>query len=395
MTSESDSTGRPPPTIELTATEVDPPAAGSAKAKAESKTESKAESADQDTATAKPAARASFDTLTHAISAAVGAIAAILVLAALWLAGFTSARDVVNSETGTTAPNAEIAARLDKIEHAIQAQKPDAIPPAVGNRLAAVEMQAKMLGDTAATLNRRLDDIAATTQAAQKQAASAAAAAEGAKSAGQAGVQPSDLAALSSRIGALESAVKTLSEQVAHPATGIDQAVRLTVAAQALQAAVERGTPYQAEIKAVQALGAAPSATAPLEAFAATGLPRAEALAHDLAALVPSLRQAADPAPADATFFDKLKANAQRLVQITPIDAPPGNDPAAVITRIEIDANRADIGGALSEIAALPDRAKPIAADWTKKAQTRQAAIAASRAITAGALAALSQPAAQ
>jgi hypothetical protein len=110
---------------------------------------------------------------------------------------------------------------------------------------------------------------------------------------------------------------------------------------------------------------------------------------------VPSLRQAADPAPADATFFDKLKANAQRLVQITPIDAPPGNDPAAVITRIEIDANRADIGGALSEIAALPDRAKPIAADWTKKAQTRQAAIAASRAITAGALAALSQPAAQ
>lgn len=399
MTNESDSTsgsgsGRPPPTIELKATEVDPPAAD--RAKAESKTDAKTESVMQDTPAASGAAgQARLAPLAQLISAAVGAIAAVLVLAGLWLAGFTGARDIVNSETGATAPNAEIAARLDKIEHAIQSQKPDTLAPAVGTRLAAVEMQAKMLGDTAATLNRRLDDIAATTQAAQKQAASAAAAAEGAKSAGQAGVQPSDLAALSSRIGALESAVKTLSEQVAHPATGVDQAVRLTVAAQVLSAAVERGAPFQAELKAVQALGAAPNATAPLEALAAGGVPRADALAHDLAALLPALRRAADTTPADATFLDKLKANMQGLVQITPLDAPPGNDPAAVITRIEIDANRADIGGALREIAALPDRAKPIAADWAKKAQAREAAIAASRSITAGALAALSKPAAQ
>jgi hypothetical protein len=396
MTNESDSTsgsgsGRPPPTIELTATEVDRPAAESAKVK----TESKAESADQDTATAKPAATTGIRRLEHAISAAVGAIAAILILFGLWLAGFTGALDSVNSETGATASTADITARLDKIERTIQAQKPDTLAPAVGNRLATVEMQAKMLGDTAATVNRRLDDIAATTQAAQKQAASAAAAAEGAKSAGQAGVQPSDLAALSSRIGALESAVKTLSEQIAHPATGVDQAVRLTVAAQALQAAVERGAPYQAELKAVHVLGAVPNATAPLEAFAASGVPRAEALARDLAALLPALRKAADTTSADATFLDKLKANVQGLVQITPIDAPPGNDPAAVITRIDIDANRADIAGALSEIAGLPDRAKPIMADWAKKAQAREAAIAASRNITVGALAALSQPAAQ
>jgi hypothetical protein len=394
MTSESDGTsgsgsGRPPPTIELKATEVDPPATQSAKAK----TESKVESGTQDTVTAKPAANAGV--LTHAISAAVGAIAAALILVALWLAGFFGARDIIDSQTASSSTGSDITARLDKIERAIQAQKPDTLAPAISNRLTAVEMQAKMLGDSTATLNRRIDDIAATAQAAQKQAASAAAAAEAAKGAGQAGVQPGDLAALSSRIGALESTVKTLSEQVAHPATGVDQAVRLTVAAQALQAAVERGAPYQAELKAVQALGAAPNATAPLQAFAAGGAPRAEALAHDLAALLPALRKATDTTPADATFLDKLKANARNLVQITPVDAPPGNDPAAVITRIEIDANRADIGGALREIAALPDRAKPIAADWAKKAQAREAAIAASRNITAGAVAALSQPAAQ
>jgi hypothetical protein len=252
-----------------------------------------------------------------------------------------------------------------------------------------------MLGDSSAVLNHRVDDAAAVAQAAQKQATSAAsAAADAAKSAGQTSTQPADVEALTNRIAALETAVKSLSEQVAHPKCN-DQVVRLAVAAQALQAAVERGWPYQGELKSVQALGAEPSEAAPLEAFAFTGVPPAEALAHELAALVPALRQVANPVPADATFIEKLKANAQRLVQITPVDAPPGNDPAAVITRIDIDANRADIAAALHEISALPDRAKPLVADWAKRAQARETAIAASRSIAAYGLAALTNPAAQ
>jgi hypothetical protein len=175
----------------------------------------------------------------------------------------------------------------------------------------------------------------------------------------------------------------------------VDQALRLAVITQALQAAVQRGAPYQAELKAVQSLGADQSATAPLEVFAATGLPPAAALAHELAALVPALRQAANPTPADASFFDKLKANAQKLVEFTPAEPPSGNDPAAVSTRIDIAADRGEIGAALQDIAALPDRIKPLTADWAKKAQAREDAIAASRNISADALAAISKPAAQ
>ncbi len=223
----------------------------------------------------------------------------------------------------------------------------------------------------------------------------ATSAAETAKTAGQGGVQPADLDALTSRIAALESAVKTLSEQVAHATTGADQAARLTVAAEALRAAVERGAPYQAELKAVQQLGADQSATAPLAPFAATGLPHADALTHELAALVPALRQVADTSSGDTTFLGKLKANVQNLVEFTPAQPPPGNDPASVITRIDIDADRGDIDGALNDIAALPDRAKALTADWAKRAQAREAAIAASRNISADALAALSKPAAQ
>ena len=190
--------------------------------------------------------------------------------------------------------------------------------------------------------------------------------------------------------------MKALSDNAAHPAAGADdQAARLTIAAEALRAAVERGAPYQAELTAVQALGADQNATAPLEPFAASGVPSAAALAHELAALMPALQRAADTAPGETGFLGRLETNAQRLVRITPVDAPAGNDPSAVIARITLDAARADIAAALTDIAALPDAAKPLAADWVKKAQARNAAIAASRQIAADALAALSKPAAQ
>ncbi|HEX3503831.1 MAG TPA: hypothetical protein VHU22_10615 [Xanthobacteraceae bacterium] len=424
MTNESDSTtsgtsgsapGRRPPTIELTAKEVEqataPQNTAEAKPDPAPQTEqpTEANSEKQEASPAQPQtpdapepkpARSGSNPLTHAISAAIGAIAALAVLAGLWLAGFTFARDVVNSQIAASenaspnSANAEITARLDKIEHALQAPRPETtnVPPALGNRLTAVEMQTKMLGDSAAALTHRLDDIAATAQAAQKQAGSAEAVA---KSAGQSGVQTSDIETLTSRIATLESAVKSLSDQVAHPPAAVDQSLRLAVTTQALQAAVERGVPYRAELKAVQSLGADQSAIAPLEAFAATGLPPAAALAHELAALVPALRQAANPTPADASFFDKLKANAQKLVEFTPAEPPSGNDPAAVSTRIDIAADRGEIGAALQDIAALPDRIKPLTADWAKKAQAREDAIAASRNISADALAAISKPAAQ
>ena len=213
------------------------------------------------------------------------------------------------------------------------------------------------------------------------------------KSAAQAGVARSDLDALAARIAPLESAVKTLADDIKHEtATADDRAARLTVAAEALRATVERGAPYQAELAAAKSLGADPSATAPLEAFAASGVPGAAALARELASLMPALQQAAEPASSNSSFLARLESNAQHLVRITPVDAPPGDDPSSVVTRISVDAAHADIAAALADIAKLPDAAKPLAAAWVEKAQARNAAIAASRKLAADALAALSKP---
>jgi hypothetical protein len=296
---------------------------------------------------------------------------------------------------------------LSSQQAALATQRPDA---ALASRLAAAEAEAKTLGDSLAALNRRVDGIAATTGNALARADAATAAVEAAKSAAQqSGVQRADLDALANRVAAIEGAmnrlaaiesgVKALSENLAkierRPASADDRAARTTVAAEALRAAVERGVPYQAELAAVKSLGVDDGVLAPLEPFAADGVPSVALLARELTALTPALVRASGVAPSEDSFLGKLQANAQKLVRVSPVDAPPGDDAGAIVARVDVAARRSDIAAAVAEIARLPEAARALAAPWVKKAETREAAIAASRRVAADALVALSKPAQQ
>ena len=405
--SEPDSTPRRrPPTIDLTATEVDAekPAVAQetsqepAKEPAAANAPSEGSSGQQSGGPA--AGRPRSRVMTTVAGAVLGAIAVVAIGAGLWFGGYVPPGLLPPSPSAqppNSAAIAEISARLNKIEGVIATQQKPGPPPqpdpALASRLAAAEAATKSQSDSLAALTRRVDDVAAAAQNALAQAKSASTAADAAKSAAQTGVARSELDALVARIAALESTGKTLADDIKHEtATADDRAARLTVAAEALSATVERGTPYPAELAAAKSLGADPSATAPLEPFAAAGVPGARPLAHELASLIPALRQAAEPASSDSSFLSRLESNAQHLVRITPVDAPPGDDPSSVVTRISVDAAHADIAAALADIAKLPDAAKPLAAAWVEKAQARNAAIAASRKLAADALAALSKP---
>ncbi len=230
MTSEPDSKpGRRPPTIELKATEVETPASGAAKPADEPAARAAAgEVPNQDAAPGRGGSAGGLK--SHAISAGIGALAMAAIVAGLWIGGFAPSREsepppptaATVAAPVVAAPQAEadVSARLDKIERAMQERQPE---PALAARLAAVEAQSKSLGDLVAALTRRLDDVAATSQSAAKQAAAAqaaaAAAAAAARSASQtsasqtadrSAVQKRDLDALTSRIAALESAVNAL-----------------------------------------------------------------------------------------------------------------------------------------------------------------------------------------
>jgi hypothetical protein len=350
--------------------------------------------------------------MPYAIGGVIGAVVVAVIIAGLWIAGFVPLHQTAAPQNAVTAPsptasatpaaktadNDDISARLDKIQQAPQAQRPDA---ALDGRLTAAEAQTKALGDSLAALTRRVDDVAAASQTALAQAKTAAAAADAAKTAAQAGAQRVDLDSLTNRIAALEGVAKSLSSEMAQRtsnSTADDRATRLTVAAEALRAAVERGAPYQAELGAVTALGADPGATSALAPFAAQGLPSATQLGHELGVLTPALYRAVDPAPSGNSFLARLESHAQQLVRIAPVGtsaASAGDDPASVIARINAAAVRGDIVAALADIAKLPDAPRALTEDWVKKAQAREAALAACLRITAAALAALAKPASQ
>jgi hypothetical protein len=405
--SEADSTpSRRPPTIDLTAKEVETERPDSAAAGA-------ADEAAKGNASAGRGDRNYFGRATpFAIGVVVGAVAVAASIAGFWVAGFAPVHETAVPPNAAVADKAavpsaqgaksadidEINARLDKLQQALRAPRTD---EALAARVTAAEAQTKSLGDTLAGLTRRVDDVAAAAQTALTQAQSATASAEAAKSAAQAAVRRTDIDALTNRIAALESAVKSLSAEVAQRTSSSnsdDRVTRATVAAEALRSAVERGASYQAELAAVQALGADQAATAPLASFAADGVPSIDALGRELAALTPALHRASEPEPDNSSILGRLEAHAQKLVRITPLEtsaAPAGDDPSSVIARINGEGARGDIAAALADIARLPAAARSLAEGWAKKAEAREAAIAASRRIAADALAALGKPVSQ
>jgi hypothetical protein len=399
MTSEPD--GRPrrrPPTIDLTATESEPPGSTTAAA-------AHATSGDSGSGASAPRGNSSTGIGRYAAGVTIGAVLVGALAFGVWVSGLVPARNAPSAAANGDAGRA-ISAQLDKIEAELQSRPADT---ALAARVANLEAQAKALSDSLAGITRRLDEVAVAAQAAGQRAAAAAdaaktaaqnagAAADTAKSAAQnasqSAVQRSDLDALAARITALEGSIKTLSAAVQRPASTLDRAARAAIAAEALRAAVERGAPYQAELAAMKSLGADPNATAQLEPFAAGGIPSAAELAHELSQLVASLRPASAPAAAASAasgggFLGRIEKNAKSLVRVTPVNAPAADASSSVVARLAADAARADIGAALADIGGLPPAQKALAQPWVAKANARAAAIAASQRIVADALARL------
>jgi hypothetical protein len=305
-------------------------------------------------------------------------------------------RDVGGPPAGSVDARAleELRGRLTRIETTLAA-RPSTLDPAVANRISAIEGEVKAMAETVGILGRRSDEAVATAREARQRAeATAAALAELAQKVNRPGppmAERSELEALAARVAAVERAAKTVEGELAKRASEMpDRAGRLAVAAALLNAAVERGTPFTAELATVKSLAADPKLLAPLEPFAAAGVPSAVALARELAGLAPALQQAAGGAPSEGGgILARLAANAERLVRIRPLDEVAGSDPAAIVARVEFKAMHADLAGALAELAALPEGVRAPAQAWIGKAQARAAAIEASRKLAADALAGL------
>ncbi len=285
-----------------------------------------------------------------------------------------------------------LASRLERLEKSVGAAPSPLSDPALANRLASAEGATKAFADDIGSLNRRVDDLAGTVREVRDRAESTETAIAEIQKALRTlapAFDKNEIEALANRIAALERAAGTMETELGKRATVTsDRAVRLALATSALRAAVERGEPFAAELAAARPL-VADHALAALEPFAATGVPSTARLAQELSALIPALRNALDALPLEGSFFERLKANASRLIRIRPVDDPGGDDPAAVITRLALKAASADLAGALADLAKLPEPVREKAKPWIEKVKSRNAAVETSRQLAADAIRAL------
>lgn len=372
------------PTIDLTATEV-PPAHQA----------EPSQQADPPPPTPEPPQAASgetgsqlgghINTATY-VAGAVGAAAMTLILLALWLTGLVPVRYVTMNGEQTPVDTKTIDAltrRVSKIEETIA--KLPAVDIGTAERLAAADNAMKALGIALTALNRRTDDIAANASQARERADAAAkavtelrASAQDAAKNGMAGISPAEFDNLQKRLAALEQSAKATHDDIAKTANS-DSAARLALSAAVLRDAVLSGAPFAAELAQAKSLDADDKDLTPLSSFAAGGIPTAQALAQELRALLPAMFKISGAQAPEGGFFERLEANAGRLVRIRPVGAPPGDDASSVLARIEIDAAKSDIPAALADLGKLADATRAPAQAWIARANARQAALVAAR----------------
>lgn len=335
-----------------------------------------------------------------------GALAgALAVLVLLWLAGVLHPRGEAALAERLAATETQLRALADSL----QPVRADEVA-ALARRVAALETTVREVAARPQAASQRWDELSARLAALEQglrrldelavrqgQAGSTAGGAPDATVTARLAAAEAGLAALAEHLSAVtrqldETAAAARNADHGKAATGRaaegDRAARLALAAIALRTAVERGEPYAAELEALRPLVSDPAVLAPLEASAATGVPTATGLAREWKALAPGLLSAAVPTSGSG-ILDWLRASAERLVRIRPVGEVAGDDPAAVVSRVEAKVGRDDVEGALADLAKLSTPVRAHAEAWRRKAQARAQALAASRRLADEALAAM------
>jgi len=361
---------RAPPTIDLEASEV---LGETHNASAQAQPEPVSRAPHE---TIPPRAISSRAISPWVIAPVSGAVAAALVICIGWMLGWPA-------PAAPGAPNAaaidELSARVAGVESKInKLVTPD---PAMTGRLDALEKSIAALRGELASARAQSEKLATALN--------------DVKSAPRDSAAAIDLSGINERIAQIERAARAqgaeIAQEGAKPAD--DVPLRRIVAAALLDVLVRTGEPFPAALSAAKSLADSAEALKPLDGFATTGVPSANALSRELLTLVPKL---SPPAPENSTggtgLVDRLQAGAAKLVRIERTDTV-GNDRGAVVARVTAAALRNDFNEARRELNTLTPADRAAAQAWLDKADARDAALATSRKFAADAMAALAKPA--
>jgi len=377
---------RPPPTIDLEASEVktepapETEAAAAPEGGADPKDDAEAEPPREAAAPISPPPRAGIS--PWVIAPFSGAVAAALVIGIGSMLGWPPVQ--APSQVSVAALD-ELAGRLAAVE--AKTSKPPSDPVAAARADTLDKALAALRADVAR--QRGQSEALASDVGSLKSAPRPPAAA------------PVDLTGINDRLAKLEqtarsqsAAIATESEKVADAKPADDMALRRVVAAALLDVAVRHGDPYAATLATAKGLASDPQALKPLDQFADTGVPNPPVMTRELLTLVPKLSPPATDTAATtgSGIVDRLQAGAARLVRIERTDAT-GSDRGAVVGRITAAGLRNDFAEARKELGSLSPADRAPAQAWLDKAAARDAALDASRRFADDAMAALAKPA--
>jgi hypothetical protein len=409
---ESGRAKRPPPTIDLDASEISSETKAVAEPAPEPKFEPNSEirsdagpDIQPEPVSASGPARAAEDDIGEQPKAAVspsisrpispwviapfsGAVAAALVIAVGWMLGWPPVQPAPSGPQVSAVD--ELTARVAGLES--KSGKPVS-DPAAAARLDALDKSLNASRAELASLRAQSDRLASAmyeVKSAPRDAAGAI-----------------DLAALNERIAQIERAGRAPSADAAQPVQPVQPAeaaqpvkaddvpLRRLVAAALLDVAVRHGDPYPAALAAAKSLAPNPDDLKPLDEFSANGVPNPALLSRDLLTLVPKLSPTPaqdNPTTGTGGLVDRLQAGAAKLVRIERTDGI-GTDRGAVVARVTAAALRNDFVEARRELNTLAPADRAAAQGWLDKAAARDAALAASRQFAADAMTALAKPA--
>ena len=176
----------------------------------------------------------------------------------------------------------------------------------------------------------------------------------------------------SGRLDSVEQALADLTtrfdEQAEAPGTA------LVIAASALKAAIDRGTPFMTELETYASLAPDAPQLAQLRDLAAGGVPTRAQIAAAADAAATAMIDAARPVDPEAGVLDRLWASAQGLVEVRPIGMVEGDDVPAIVARLEAAVAGNDYARAVAEFETLPDAARSAGQAFMETIRARHAA---------------------
>jgi len=178
--------------------------------------------------------------------------------------------------------------------------------------------------------------------------------------------------AVAPRIDALEQRVTELAARVEEQDK--TPGVALAIAASALKAAIDRGSPFSTELDTYAGLAPEAPEIAALREMAGSGVPTRAAISAEADSVAVRMIDAGRVIDPNAGFLDRLWASAQSLVTVRPVGDVQGSDVPAVVARWEAALDAGDYERAVAEFETLPADAKAAGSAFMDKVRARDSA---------------------